>query len=204
MNQTKPTLTGIGSPKKHSFNLVAPGITLGIMFLLSGCNGLFRNQAPPSPVASQSAPSASETPTTPAQTNSPSNSPSASATPPLSPSATNTVSVKVYHVDDQCENLVPETVEVASDRPMAAAVGKVLEGQGNTDFKLTGYRVSVDGNGVATVDLRIAPDSPRQLISLSSCEQLSLFGSLEETLMQNPQWQIKSVQFTERGEKIVL
>ncbi|MDX2240059.1 MAG: GerMN domain-containing protein [Leptolyngbyaceae cyanobacterium bins.302] len=203
MNQTKLTLTGIGSAKKHSCNLITFGVMLGVLLLLNGCNGVSREQtgdrSTPASVAAQASPSATETPEP-----SPQSTIGTSATPALSPSAANTVSVKIYHVDDQCEDLVSETVEVAGDRPIESAIGKVLDGQGNADFKLTGYRVSVDNKGVATVDFRLSPDSPRQFVSLSACEQLSLFGSLEETLMQNPQWQIKSVQFTERGEKIVL
>ncbi|MBD2462623.1 GerMN domain-containing protein [Oscillatoria sp. FACHB-1407] len=189
MNHTKPTLTVV---------------IIGILFsLLSGCNQVSRNPAgnntTPSAIASPASPGTSTTPEA-----SQANSPAASATNAPSPSPVDTVPVKVYHVDDQCENLVSETVQVASDRPIEAAIGKVLEGQGNSQFKLSGYRVSVDDNGVATVDLRLSPDSPRQLVSLSACEQMSLFSSLEETLMQNPEWQIKSVRFTEQGKEVVL
>jgi hypothetical protein len=62
--------------------------------------------------------------------------------------------------------------------------------------------VNVD-NGVATIDLRIAPESKRQIVSLSSCEQFALFGSLRKTLTSNPQWNIKDVRFTERGQEVV-
>ena len=115
------------------------------------------------------------------------------------------VSVTIFKADDQCVNFLPESVQVTGDRPMEGAVGKVLENQGGGDFDLSGYRVSVDtATGVATVDLRMNPDSDRKLISLSACEQFALFGSLRETLVQNPDWNITDVRFTERGEEIAL
>ncbi|MFM6472207.1 MAG: sporulation/spore germination protein, partial [Dolichospermum sp.] len=57
---------------------------------------------------------------------------------------------------------------------------------------------------VATVDIRVSPESKRQLFSLSSCEQFALFGSVRKTLMSNSEWKIKDVSFTERGEDITL
>jgi hypothetical protein len=68
---------------------------------------------------------------------------------------------------------------------------------------LSGYRVRVN-NGVATVDLRLSPQSKRNFVSLSSCEQFALFGSVRKTLTNNSQWKIKEVRFTEKGEAIVI
>jgi hypothetical protein len=113
------------------------------------------------------------------------------------------VTVTIYKADSECVNFEPEDVEVAGDRPMEAAVGKVLEIYSTENFDLSGYRLLVE-DGTATVDFRLTPDSPRQLTSLSACEQYALFGSLRETLTQNPDWQIDTVRFTERGEEIVL
>jgi Sporulation and spore germination len=114
-----------------------------------------------------------------------------------------TTDVTLYTIDSQCQNLVPQTTAVSSDEPIAGAVGKILEKRDNGDFNLSSYRVNVK-NGIATVDLRIAPNSKRTLSSLSSCEQTALFGSLRKTLTSNPQWKIKDVRFTEKGEEIVL
>jgi hypothetical protein len=116
---------------------------------------------------------------------------------------TETVTVTIYKADSQCVNFLPEDVEVAANRPMEDAVGKVLAVYSTSDFDLSGYRLSVE-DGTATVDFRLSPDSPRQLTSLSACEQYALFGSLRETLTQNSDWQIDTVRFTERGEEIVL
>ncbi len=114
-----------------------------------------------------------------------------------------TVPVSVYKVDNQCRDFVAEKTAVPANQPIAAAVGKVLANADSADFSLSGYRVNVV-SGVATVDLRVAPDSKRKLVSLSSCEQMAIFGSLRKTLISNAEWKIKSVRFTDRGKEIVL
>ncbi|AFY45167.1 hypothetical protein [Nostoc sp. PCC 7107] len=114
-----------------------------------------------------------------------------------------TVNVTLYTSDTQCQELLPQKVEVPATEPVAGAVGKIVEGRDTGDFSLSGYRVNIK-NGVATVDLRLSPQSKRQIASLSSCEQFALFGSVRKTLMSNSQWKIKDVRFTEKGEEIVL
>jgi hypothetical protein len=114
-----------------------------------------------------------------------------------------TTDITVYTSDAECQELVPQKTPVSSQEPVAGAVGKVLEGRDNGDFSLSGYRVNVK-NGIATVDLRLSPNSKRILTSLSSCEQFALFGSLRKTLTSNSQWNIKDVRFTEKGEEIAL
>jgi Sporulation and spore germination len=114
-----------------------------------------------------------------------------------------TTNVTLYTSDEQCQELIPKTASVSADEPMTEAIGKIVEQRDTADLSLSGYRVNVN-NGVATVDLRISPDSKRQIASLSSCEQFALFGSLRKTLTSNSQWKIKDVRFTERGKEIVL
>lgn len=115
----------------------------------------------------------------------------------------NTVSVTIYQADSECQTLLPQSVQITADNTLEASVGAVLDRWNSGDFSFAGYRVSVDPQTrTATIDLRVAPNSPRQIISLSSCEQFALFGSLSETLTQNPDWQISQVQFTEKGERI--
>jgi hypothetical protein len=113
------------------------------------------------------------------------------------------ISATMYTSDTQCQDFISEKVSVPSDKPVANVVGKILEKRDTSDFSLSGYRVNIK-NGIATVDLRISPESKRQIASLSSCEQFALFGSLRKTLTSNAQWNIKEVRFTERGEDIVL
>ncbi|MEH2302790.1 sporulation/spore germination protein [Nostoc sp.] len=123
---------------------------------------------------------------------------------PTSKAATSkTTKVTVYTSDTQCQKLIPEKVSVPAEEPVKNVVGKILEKRDTSDFSLSGYRVNIK-NGIATVDLRISPESKRQITSLSSCEQFALFGSLRKTLTSNAQWNIKEVRFTERGEDIVL
>lgn len=124
--------------------------------------------------------------------------------PQIAPEPIKTVKLNLYQPDIECKKLIPEPVTVESDRSMDAAVSKVLQARNTADFTVSGYRVTVDNNGLATVDLRLNPDSRRQFISLSMCEQFALFGSLRETLTNHPDWQIKAVQFTERGKLIQL
>ncbi|MEH2401691.1 sporulation/spore germination protein [Nostoc sp.] len=123
---------------------------------------------------------------------------------PTSKAATNkTTKVTLYTSDTQCQELIPEKVSVPAEEPVTNVVGKILEKRDTSDFSLSGYRVNIK-NGIATVDLRISPESKRQITSLSSCEQFALFGSVRKTLKSNAQWNIKEVRFTERGEDIVL
>ena len=114
--------------------------------------------------------------------------------------------ITIYEIDSTCSSFVPQIVQVDADRAMEQAVSKVLSNeQTGIGFDLAGYRVSLDeGSREATVDLRLSPQSQRQLVSLSSCEQLAVFGSLRETLLNNSDWNIRSVRFTERGEAIAL
>ncbi|MFM7406682.1 MAG: sporulation/spore germination protein [Cuspidothrix sp.] len=114
-----------------------------------------------------------------------------------------TTNVTLYLSDSQCQELIPKKAEVSTQEPMDEAIGKIFKQQNTADFSVSGYRVNVK-NGVATVDLRISPNSKRQIASLSSCEQFALFSSVRKTLISNSQWQIKDVRFTERGEDITL
>jgi len=113
------------------------------------------------------------------------------------------VTVLVYTIDDQCDAFVEESVQVPSNQAMAEAVGKAMNSVDYNAFKLDGYQVNVNGS-TAVVDMSLAPGSERQFVSLSSCEQRALFGSVEETLLNNPDWDVDSVKFTDGGKEIVL
>ncbi|MBE9038871.1 GerMN domain-containing protein [aff. Roholtiella sp. LEGE 12411] len=116
--------------------------------------------------------------------------------------ANKTTNVTLYTSDVQCQELIPQKISVSAEEPVTNAVSRIIEKRDTSDFSLSGYRVNVN-NGIATVDLRISPESKRQITSLSSCEQFALFGSLRKTLTSNAQWKIKEVRFTSRGEEIV-
>ncbi|MDB9375392.1 GerMN domain-containing protein [Nodularia sphaerocarpa] len=114
-----------------------------------------------------------------------------------------TANITLYTSNIQCQELIPQQVSVPAAEPVTAAVGKIIEEQDSADFELSGYRVQLE-NGVATVDFRLSPLSKRQLVSLSSCEQFALFGSLRKTLTSNAEWNIKEVRFTEQGKEVIL
>ncbi len=114
-----------------------------------------------------------------------------------------TTNVTLYTSDSQCQELIPKKAAVSAEEPMNEAIGKIFKEQNTADFSVSGYRINVI-KGVAIIDLRISPDSKRQVSSLSSCEQFALFSSVRKTLISNSQWKIKDVRFTERGEDITL
>ncbi len=148
-----------------------------------------------------------ETPT-PSRSADPTSSPAVNQTPtqPLNQTETaeNLESVTIYRADENCQELIPESVQVSATQPIEAAIGQVLSRWNTADFQLIGYRISVDPQThVATLDLRLAPNSRRVFTSLSSCEQFDLFGSLRETLTRND-WDIDTVQFTSLGEELEL
>ena len=114
-----------------------------------------------------------------------------------------TIPISIYRADSQCQTLVSEKVAVPAESPVNAVVGTVLKEAASGDFDLAGYRVNVNANSrIATVDLRLSPDSRRNFASLSTCEQFALFGSLRKTLTDNSQLNIKDVRFTKQGQEI--
>jgi hypothetical protein len=122
-----------------------------------------------------------------------------------SPQGKGKVTLNIYQADNQCQTLVAEKVAVPATSVVDAAVGQVLKQADSGDFDLAGYRVQVNPKSrVATVDFRLSPNSRRQFVSLSSCEQFALFGSLRKTLTNNSRLKIKNVRFTERGQEIVI
>lgn len=190
------------------FPRVLLGLFVAVGLTIAGCNGSTDiAEPPPADVENPTeettedgkttADDPSETADTPAVTSQTNSTDSAAAPKP------EMVAVSIYVMDDSCSNFKAESVEVPAAEAMSEAVGEVLDRHSFEAFKLSGYRVKVE-NSKATVDLRLAEDSERQFLSLSSCEQQGLFGGLEETLTQNPSWQINQVEFTNRGKEIVL
>lgn len=187
-------------------------LCLGVFLIsLSSCTPLTTppNTTPPSPAIPQpesptSVPNAANpTPRANPDPTSPTSQPRNSAA--NQPAAQKTVAITLFKPDRQCTTLVSEKVAVSADQPIQAAVGKVLAQRDNADFSVAGYRVNLDAaRGVATIDLRLPPDAKRSFASLSSCEQLALFGSLRKTLTSNAQWQVKTVRFTQQGQEIAL
>jgi hypothetical protein len=117
----------------------------------------------------------------------------------------NTVAINIYQVDSQCNDFIAERVNLPQSNSLEMAVAKVIEKSSINEFNLASSKVTTDPQtGMATVDFQVAANSKRRFISLSSCEQFNLFGSLRKTLIDNPNWQIKDVRFTEGGKELAL
>jgi len=193
--------------RNMSKRYLLPFMIVAIAASLGSCNS---NPTPTSSQINSEAPTTtpSELPPTPSQSPSmeqlrakPTNIEPSEAS--KTAAAPKTINVTLFTSDTQCQELIPQKVAVPAEQPVTSVIGKIINERDTADFSLSGYRVKVQ-NGVATVDLRLSPESKRQLASLSSCEQFALFGSLRKTLTSNPQWNIKEVRFTEKGEEIVL
>ncbi|MGB3263319.1 MAG: hypothetical protein WBA89_05125 [Microcoleus sp.] len=116
----------------------------------------------------------------------------------------NTVTVKVYKVNNLCQTLKPETVTGPKNQLMSSVVNEVLKQQIFDSLGLVGYRLTIDRDlGIATLDLRAFGNSRQKLQNLSSCQMLGLFGGVRQTLIGYAPWQIKTVRFTELGQDIV-
>ena len=211
--------------KKHIFPLIVAAIVFGISSCSSSpttqeqSNNIAPGNTPASPSITPDASTLSPTPnpekletqksqTKPLTPESPSPEKSPISTPrKIAAAPTNplkrTINATLYTSDAQCQKLVPQKVELPANTPIESAVGKIIEKQDSGDFNLSGYRVNLK-NGVATIDFRLSPNSQRQLSSLSSCEQFALFNSVRTTLTSNPEWKVKDVRFTEKGQEIVL
>ncbi len=159
--------------------------------------------APPSPIADTPSGDRSPVPTPSSPIAAP---PSPSTVAPLTAptgASAPTTTINIYKIDSQCANLAPEKVTVTAKQSLEAAIAQVLAETDSGDFSVAGYRVSQEGSR-AIVDLRLPANAKRSFHSLSSCEQLALFGGIRKTLINNSQWKIQSVQFTEKGQAIVL
>jgi hypothetical protein len=115
--------------------------------------------------------------------------------------------VALYTPGASCMEFQPTMLTVPADGAVSAIVRHVL-----TDpdlalmgFDLSGYRVLQNApSSEVTVDFRLPPQSARQWISLSMCEQQIVLGSVRKTLLENPVLAVKTVQFTERGQPLQL
>ncbi len=115
------------------------------------------------------------------------------------------VAVDLYTLDNRCETYQAEPIQVPRPQSMEGTVALILAEQTIPDLTLSGYRATYDlETKTVTIDLRVARDSRRVLQSLSVCEQKALLGSLKETLIHQPDWNIETVIFTNRGNPLVL
>jgi hypothetical protein len=115
------------------------------------------------------------------------------------------VAVDPYTAKATCEGYAIEPIQVPRQQSMENTVDLILAEQAIPDLTLSGYRTSFDPETkTVTIDLRVARNSRRVLQSLSVCEQKALLGSLRETLLNQPDWQLEAVIFTNRGNSLAL
>ncbi|MDJ1172778.1 hypothetical protein [Roseofilum capinflatum] len=121
----------------------------------------------------------------------------------LDPPPVETIEVTAYHLDSFCETFVQKPLQVPRPNPLQATIHKLIAEGTSTDFAIAGYRVQPNpANNSLTIDFRLSPESPRQFVSLSTCERMALMGSLQQTLTQSSLWNIQEVKFTDRGQPI--
>jgi hypothetical protein len=113
-----------------------------------------------------------------------------------------TQTVTLYPADASCSAFMATPVELPRAQALERAVGQLLGHASVQTIPITGYRVEQRLSGTVRVDLRFAPDMAQSVYDLSRCEQFALFGSIRATLLQNPQWQVSQVIFTQRGKEL--
>lgn len=120
------------------------------------------------------------------------------------------MTVTLYTPMPTCEGYQGVERAIAIDKAIPQIVHYLLAEQSRNllHLELSGYRIQTtplaNNAKSVTLDLRVAPGSPRQLISLSICEQQALFGSIRKTLLENDSLGIESVQFTETRQPVAL
>jgi hypothetical protein len=205
----QPSQPPIKKPIKKFSKACLAGLALTLGLVVTSCGTPQRaaDEPSPAPVPEASAPPKQvETPSATDTAKEPvvGAQPDGQAVPDKEPdAAAEMVTVLVYTIDDQCNDFVEQSVQVPSDVAITDAVGKAMGAVDYNAFKVESYQVDING-GTATVDMALAPGSERQFASLSSCEQRALFGSVEETLLNNPDWNVTAVKFTNQGKEIVL
>ncbi|MGB2925975.1 MAG: hypothetical protein WBB82_11795 [Limnothrix sp.] len=113
-----------------------------------------------------------------------------------------TVTITRYKIDSQCNKLVPTELEIPADSDRLDTAVKIIVGdRSNGDFRIAGYRLNLDeSTKTATLDLRLPLDAPRNIYSLSHCEQFALLGEIRKTLISNADGAIDNVIFQIQGQ----
>ncbi|MDX2214375.1 MAG: hypothetical protein SFY66_13880 [Oculatellaceae cyanobacterium bins.114] len=107
----------------------------------------------------------------------------------------------VYLPDPQTQQLVPQSVLLDADEPVAGAVDQIMQSYEGDNPGIEGYEVNVDPiDHQAEINFNV--DHPRgagALQSLSSANQFVLFEAIRETLLTQPVYSIDQVIFLANG-----
>lgn len=178
----------MGHTTMHSINRGAIWIlTLGLVGLLSSC-AVMEGDRSPEPTADQP----------PSDDLSPTRSPSSPDLETTVEPTVETTIITLYLLDNQCLDFAPQPLPVPNNTALTATVDHLLATQIPDDISLLGYRFHQQDRTL-TLDIRLSSQSRRSLEALSLCEQTALFGSLQRTLTQHPDWDIDAVNFTQSG-----
>lgn len=103
----------------------------------------------------------------------------------------------VYLPDPNTQELVPQSVLVTADEPVAGAVTQIVESYEGQDVGITGYEVNVNETAKkAEINFAVTnPRGGRAFQSLSSANQYCLFEAIRETLLTQPAYGIQQVIF---------
>ncbi|GAB4149916.1 MAG: hypothetical protein Fur0046_28720 [Cyanobacteria bacterium J069] len=103
----------------------------------------------------------------------------------------------VYLPDPNTQELVPQSVLVTADEPVAGAVTQIVESYEGQDVGITGYEVNID-EAAQEAEINFSVNHPRgarAFQSLSSANQYCLFEAIRETLLTQPSYGIQQVIF---------
>ncbi|MBF2086350.1 hypothetical protein [Thermoleptolyngbya sp. C42_A2020_037] len=103
----------------------------------------------------------------------------------------------IYLPDPNTQELVPQSVLVTADEPVAGAVTQIVESYEGQDVGITGYEVNVN-EAAKEAEINFAINNPRggrAFQSLSSANQYCLFEAIRETLLTQPSYGIQQVIF---------
>jgi len=186
----RPQTVAIALPEKYSFVLlvstkVAMGLLTATILLLS----LAVPAVAETEISSVNSPSVATTIPTAEKDNS---------------IANNYQSATIYLPDPQTQQLISRDTLVVADRPIVSAVSQIIQGYRGQNICIHNYDVKV--NAIAReVEINFQSDRPQaalELQSLSSNNQLALFEAIRQTLLTQPAYNIKQVNFTVRGTNL--
>lgn len=103
----------------------------------------------------------------------------------------------VYLPDPNTQELIPQSVLVTADEPVAGAVTQIVESYEGQDVGITGYEVNVN-EAAKEAEINFSVNNPRggrAFQSLSSANQYCLFEAIRETLLTQPSYGIQQVIF---------
>ena len=105
--------------------------------------------------------------------------------------------VTIYLPDSSSQELVPQSVLVATDAPVTMAVNQIVDQYEGQDVGITSYEVDVDAQArEAAINFEVNhPRGGNVFQSLSSANQYSLFEAIRETLLTQPIYGIDEVIF---------